>query len=88
MPPDWDDDEVGAPRNWDEDSDLWEHQGHPLSVHRLQDALSQAAPDLPVRVVLYDGTGEQTELVPMEVGFTGRGERPTAVVLTVHPEHR
>jgi hypothetical protein len=34
-------------------------------------------------VTLYDGIGTGETLVPMELGFTGRGERPTAVVLTV-----
>lgn len=68
------DDELDQRRDWDEDSSLWEYQLHPLTVERLQLALSQASVELPVRVVLYDGSGDREELVPMELGLTGLGE--------------
>ena len=75
--------EPEGPRDWDADTDLWENQGNALTVRWLQVALRQAPEDLPVRVVLYDGTSERQELLPMEIGFTGVGLRPAAVVLTV-----
>ncbi len=88
MPSDWESDERTGQRDWDSDIDLWENQGRPLTVRDLQLALSQASPDLVVRVVLYDGTTERTELLPMDFGFTGKGDQPAAAVLTVVPEHR
>ena len=83
-----DDEEDESLQDWDQDSDLWENQGQTLTVHWLQVALRQCAPELPVRIELYDGTGERAELVPMELGFTGVGEKPSALVLTVHPAKR
>jgi len=74
---------TSAPPNWDEDSGLWEHQGKALTVRDLRMALSQADPGLALRIELYDGAGGKRELMPVEFGFSGHGDRPQAVVLTV-----
>ncbi len=70
---------------WDDDPDLWEHQGTHLTVGELALALLAADPDLPVLVANFDGTGETPLLPPVEIGFTGRGDRPDALVITVTP---
>jgi len=79
----WSEADEGAPPNWDEDSGLWEHQGRALTVRDLRMALSQADPGLALRIELYDGAGGRRELMPVEFGYSGHGDRPQAVVLTV-----
>ena len=82
MEPQRDEDDRPSARNWDEDTDLWEHQGQPLTVERLRFALSHADDDLPVLVTVYDETERREAIAPVEVGFTGKGDRPRAVVIT------
>ncbi len=69
-------------RSWDEQTELWEHQGHPLTVAALKCALDQLDPDLAVQVVLYDGA-DPHPLLPMELGLIGEGPAPSALVITV-----
>lgn len=72
-----------ADRDWNEDSDLWEHQGQAMTAGELRRALGHAPRGVPVLVNVYDGGSAVRSLSPVEVGFTGTGPRPTALVLTV-----
>ena len=77
----WPMEQRGPDTDWSEQTDLWEHQGEPLTVGRLRQALASVENDLPIGIAFYDGTG-QVELNPVEVGFTGVGSRPGALVIT------
>jgi hypothetical protein len=66
---------------WD-DNGLWEHQGRPLTVGSLIEALRQVPPDRPVEVAWYDGRATR-QLHPMHIDVRASGGRPVAVVLTV-----
>ena len=70
-------------QNWDEQTDIWEHQGNALTVGELVSRLSDVQPDLPIMVAVVDGTGEAGITRPVEIGFTGQGDQPGAVVITV-----
>jgi hypothetical protein len=75
---------------WD---DLWENQGkaEPLTVGTLARAVSQAvtvssrARELPFVVELYDNTGARRRLMVTGISFTGDGDMPDAVTMTVTP---
>lgn len=71
-----------ADRDWDDDSDLWEHQGRPLTVLDARRALRDAPGDMPVAIELYTGSGREM-LSPVEFGYSGRGVQPSSLVLTV-----
>jgi hypothetical protein len=78
-----------ADGGWDRTPDLWENQGGGLDVRQLRRALDDAVAyraewaELPVVVELFGGAGDRTRLAVAEIGLTGAGDRPDAIVLTV-----
>lgn len=68
-------------RVWDDESELWEHQGEGLTAGALIEALSHWR-SLPV-VVSFDDGAKELLLSVVEVGLTGTGSTPGAVVVTV-----
>jgi hypothetical protein len=87
-------DDTTAPPGWSADDpwdDLWENQGKVLTVGALGHAVSQAAAvspqarELPFVVELYDSTGARRRLAVTGISFTGDGEMPSAVTMTVTP---
>ncbi len=69
--------------SWDDESELWEHQGHHLTAGELARVLAQVDEALPLLVAVYDGSAATPLLAPVEVGLVGEGERPDALVITV-----
>jgi hypothetical protein len=68
---------------WDEAPDLWEHQGEELTVGKLRLVLKGLPDDLPLTLAMYTGDGgTATAVSPVEIGFTGKGDRPDALVVT------
>jgi hypothetical protein len=60
--------------------ELWEHQGHGLTVGSLRIALRGLPDNLAVKLSLYDGLGIGSMVDPIEVGLTDA--KPEAVVIT------
>lgn len=69
--------------SWDDESDLWEHQGEHLTAGALARVLVQVDKALPLLVAVYDGSAITPLLTPVEVGLVGEGEQPDALVITV-----
>jgi hypothetical protein len=66
----------------DEDAapELWEHQGHGLTVGTLRRVLRELPADLAVRLSFYDGTETASLVDPIEVGLAGTA--PDGVIIT------
>ncbi len=80
---------------WDEEQELWEHQGHRLTVGSLKRTLDDLerrfvsrgptfVDDLPVTVTLYEGNN-RVALMPTEIGLAGTGDAPEDLAITVMP---
>jgi hypothetical protein len=75
---------------WD---DLWENQGraNPLTLGRMLAAVTQAlemspgARDLPFVIELHENTGARRLLMVSGISFTGTGDTPDGVTMTVVP---
>jgi hypothetical protein len=68
--------------DWNQSSELWEHQGRPLTVGDLVKELKDVDPGLQFEVVLYE-SGDLVTMSPVDLGYTGKGERPSGVSLLV-----
>ena len=76
-------DELRIPgQTWDESGDLFEHQGHPLTVGALRQALAGVDDDVVVAVIVYDGSANRIALEPTEVGLTGGLGPPECLTIT------
>ena len=61
---------------------IWEHQGRPLTLRELLWHADESL-DLPIEVIVYDGTDSSPFLTPLHVDFRGPQSAPSAIVITV-----
>lgn len=77
---------MGDDEGWAEPDDqmgLWEHQGRPLTVKLLLQALATLHPDVVLTIEHYDGAGGTKHLRPMHVDLRIRPHPGEAVITVV-----